>query len=104
MANPPLAARLPCADAQGAAPRGGHGSAAGPDSGGGNGYLQSQPTSYVSRMGVADTEITAEQSGRLDPDADGSKYVRRQTSIQRTLKRVFPSLFQGGGSLPITTK
>ncbi|KAL4858541.1 hypothetical protein ACK3TF_001501 [Chlorella vulgaris] len=89
---------------EGAAPRGGHSSAAGPDSVGGNGYLQTQPTSYISRMGVADTEITTAQSGRLDPDADSAKYVRRQTSMQRTLKRAFPSLFQGNGALPVTTK
>lgn len=58
----------------------------------------------MSRLGVADTEITAAQSGQPDPDADSSKYVRRQTSVQRTLKRAFPSLFQGGGGLPLTTK
>ncbi len=40
---------------------------------------------------------------RFDVDSDASqKYAKRQGSLQRTMKRVFPSLFQG--SLPVTTK
>jgi hypothetical protein len=53
---------------------------------------------------VADTEISAAQGSRPDPDADAAKYARRQGSLQRTLKRAFPGLFQGNGSLPVTTK
>lgn len=87
---------------EGAAPRGGQASAAGPAADG-NGYLQTQPTSYVSRLGVADAEISAAMNSRLAADADQSqKYAKRQGSLQRTMKRVFPSLFQG--SLPVTNK
>ena len=40
---------------------------------------------------------------QLDADADEKgKYARRQGGLQRTMKRVFPGLFQG--SLPLTTK
>lgn len=92
----------PACSLQGAAPRGGQASAAGPAADG-NGYLQTQPTSYVSRLGVADAEISAAMNSRLAADADQSqKYAKRQGSLQRTMKRVFPSLFQG--SLPVTNK
>jgi hypothetical protein len=93
---------LPACSLQGAAPRAGQASAAGPAADG-NGYLQTQPTSYVSRLGVADAEISAAMNSRLAADADQSqKYAKRQGSLQRTMKRVFPSLFQG--SLPVTNK
>lgn len=40
---------------------------------------------------------------QLEADADEKgKYARRQGGLQRTMKRVFPGLFQG--SLPVTTK
>ena len=40
----------------------------------------------------------------IEPDSDHEgKYVKRQTSLQRTAKRMFPSLFSNP-SLPITTK
>jgi hypothetical protein len=55
-------------------------------------------------MGVADSEITPMLSSQLAEDAnEGSKYVKRQSSVQLTMKRVFPSLFQQH-SLPVTTK
>lgn len=155
------AARLPPCRLQGAAPRGGQASAAGPA----DAYVQTQPTTYMSRLGVADAEISpsgcaaaaaaavptlvcqqqgcgaraallrvcgaalplaAAHSGRsicrppltrrlcplapagppacrqLDADAQGQKYAKRQGSLQRTMKRVFPGLFQG--QLPLTTK
>lgn len=171
---------------QGAAPRGGQASAAGPAAP--DAFLQTQPTTYMTRMGVADTEITAAMSrcvravlrsraacqvsffswpesygrhgasgcslrqhgvvmgrrlaglllvanrgstavglgllpgacvraatwplhplvrcpcrSQLEADADEKgKYARRQGGLQRTMKRVFPGLFQG--SLPLTTK
>lgn len=86
---------------EGAGQRGGQASASGPSAA--DAYLQTQPTSYVSRMGVADAEISPAMHGQLDADADGAqKYAKRQGSLQRTMKRVFPSLFQGG--LPVTTK
>ncbi|KAI7835794.1 hypothetical protein COHA_010314 [Chlorella ohadii] len=81
--------------------RGGQASAAGPAAP--DAFLQTQPTTYMSRMGVADTEITPAMSSQLDADADEKgKYARRQGGLQRTMKRVFPRLFQG--SLPVTTK
>lgn len=81
--------------------RGGQASAAGPAAQ--DAFLQTHPTTYMSRMGVADTEITPAMSSQLDADADEKgKYARRQGSLQRTMKRVFPGLFQG--SLPVTTK
>lgn len=68
-----------------------------------NGYMQQQ-RSGVRLVGVADTEISAEQSGWLEEDADSdAKYAKRQTSLQRTIKRVFPSLF-ASQSLPVTSR
>ncbi|KAL4447351.1 hypothetical protein ABPG77_007384 [Micractinium sp. CCAP 211/92] len=82
------------------AARGGQASAAAPPA---DQYVQTQPTSYMSRVGVADAEISPAMNGRFDVDSDASqKYAKRQGSLQRTMKRVFPSLFQG--SLPVTTK
>ena len=98
---------------EGAGPHGGQPSAASPSAGGGNGYLQSSPSSqqqqpYGSgRVGVAvadDGALTPSNSGGR-PDTDGdqaAKYAKRQGSLQRTMKRVFPSLFQN--SLPLTTR
>lgn len=81
--------------------RGGQASAAGPAAL--DAFVQTQPTTYMSRMGVADTEITPAMSSQLEADADEKgKYARRQGGLQRTMKRVFPGLFQG--SLPVTTK
>ncbi|PRW56787.1 hypothetical protein C2E21_4555 [Chlorella sorokiniana] len=81
--------------------RGGQASAAGPAAP--DAFLQTHPTTYMSRMGVADTEITPAMSSQLEADADEKgKYARRQGGLQRTMKRVFPGLFQG--SLPVTTK
>lgn len=88
---------------EGSAARGGQASAAGPASGGANGYMQSQGSGYVGRVGVADAEITPAMNSQLDADTDhAQKYAKRQGSLQRTMKRVFPSLFQN--SLPVTTK
>lgn len=57
-----------------------------------NGYLQHH------RVATADAEITAAGS-----DGDDSKYARRNSALQRTMRRVFPSLFQAP-SLPVTSK
>jgi hypothetical protein len=56
--------------------------------------------------GAYPTEITPAGNGHDDVDSDheGSKYVKRQTSLQRTAKRMFPSLFSQSNSLPVTTK
>jgi hypothetical protein len=68
-----------------------------------NGYASQQQLA-VHRVGVADTEITPAMSNQLDKDADmDAKYARRQTSLRRTLQRVFPALFQQP-SLPVSTK
>lgn len=66
-----------------------------------NGYTS---VNHVHRVGISDTEITAALSGQLDADADDdTKYAKRQGSIQRTMKRVFPGLFRQT-SLPITNR
>jgi hypothetical protein len=49
-------------------------------------------------VATADAEITAAGS-----DGDDSKYARRNSALQRTMRRVFPSLFQAS-SLPVTSK
>jgi hypothetical protein len=68
-----------------------------------NGYLQQQSVPSIHRVGVADTEITPAMSNQLDVETDSNaKYAKRQTDFQRTLKRVFPNLFQQ--QLPMTTK
>lgn len=55
---------------QAAAPRGGQAAtAAGPA----DAYLQTQPTTYMSRLGVADAEITPAMSSQLDADADQAR-------------------------------
>jgi hypothetical protein len=55
--------------------------------------------------GAYPTEITpAGGHEDVDSDHEGSKYVKRQTSLQRTAKRMFPSLFSQSNSLPVTTK
>jgi len=53
-------------------------------------------------MGIADTAVSPGMS-RLDEDSDVAKYVKRQTSVQRTMKRIFPSLFSQQ-ALPVTNK
>ncbi|GAB4819805.1 hypothetical protein N2152v2_006851 [Parachlorella kessleri] len=66
------------------------------------GAAAAQPA--VHRVGVADTEITAAMSNQLDKDSDmDAKYARRQTTLRRTLQRVFPALFSQP-SLPLTSK
>jgi hypothetical protein len=69
---------------------------------GANGYgshpINQHPTHAV---GVADAEITPDQYLQLEADTDGNaKYVKRQSSMQRAAKRVFPSFFSAG--LPLT--
>mmetsp|Transcript_5962 Transcript_5962/g.17059 ORF Transcript_5962/g.17059 Transcript_5962/m.17059 type:complete len:235 (-) Transcript_5962:212-916(-) len=65
---------------------------------------QPQPAHYQGeghRVGVADTEIAP--AGPRDTDGDDdAKYARRNTALQRSLKRVFPSFFQP--SLPVTMR
>lgn len=72
--------------------------AARPSNAQGNGYA---PGSYQQRVGVSDTAPGA--SSQLDDDTDGTKYVKRQSSVQLTMKRIFPSLFTQQ-SLPMTTR
>ena len=55
------------------------------------------------RVGVADTEITALEVEAQEEDTNAdSKYVKRQSALQRTLKRLIPPSFQP--ALPITTR
>ena len=69
----------------------------------GNGYGQGA-AAYPPRLGVADTEVTPAMSSQMDADTDsGSKYAKRQSSVQLAMKRVFPSLFPQP-SLPVTNK
>lgn len=63
-----------------------------------------QPGGGHSHMvGVADTEIRpAEARGGGGDEGGDCKYVKRNTALKRSLKRVFPSLFQP--SLPVTAR
>ena len=55
------------------------------------------------RVGVADAEIRPMGVEGADDDADNdAKYVKRQSSLQRSIKRFFPSAFQP--TLPVTTR
>lgn len=85
-------ARTPHAFTQAAAPRNSGASTSGGAAAAANGYLQHH------RVATADAEITA-----ADSDGDDSKYARRNSALQRTMRRVFPSLFQAS-SLPVTSK
>lgn len=54
-------------------------------------------------MGVADTEITPLEVEAQDQDTDAdTKYIKRQSALQRSLKRLIPSAFQP--TLPVTTR
>lgn len=70
----------------------------------GNAFATSSNQGQQQRLGTVDSEISPQLNSELENDADGhAKYVKRQTSVQRTLRRVFPSLF-AQSSLPVTTK
>lgn len=66
-------------------------------------HAQQPGVGGMHRVGIADTEISPAMSTHLDRESDAdAKYAKRQTSLRRTLQRVFPSLFQQ--TLPVTTK
>lgn len=55
------------------------------------------------RVGVADMGHYASPQQHRDADSDSeAKYTRRQGTLQRSLTRIFPSMFQPG--LPVTTR
>ncbi len=57
------------------------------------------------RVGVADAEIRPIGVDGAPPDEDGdndAKYVKRQSALQRGIRRFLPSAFQP--TLPVTTR
>lgn len=52
----------------------------------------------------SDVEITPDMAAKLEVDSNyESKYVKKQSDMQRTMKRMLPGLFRQN-SLPVTTR
>ena len=52
----------------------------------------------------SDVEITPDMAAKLEVDSNyESKYVKKQSDVQRTMKRMLPGLFRQN-SLPVTTR
>jgi len=66
--------------------------------------IEQQQQQQQQMIQSSDVEITPDMAAQLEVDTNyESKYVKRQSDMQRTMKRMMPSLF-AQNSLPVTTK